>query len=165
MVELDIEEMLTGAMEFEKPVVREPWRIGSIAFLDEPDVLVFTNAGVADRLIYRVGNIDEIGIEDLFDAGMNNTAPVLRDPVNAGISHEIPVGARPNWPGDTLHLLDFDEDLGHDLTPGINKGFILVGITSRRSVILGTMADSVVGFNGLGLIEFLVYGQYQDRME
>jgi hypothetical protein len=166
MIEIDIEELFAGSMGNEKPVIREPYSDGNqMLLLDEPEILSFTSEGITDRLVYRIGSCVEVMIDDyLLTSGMNDTKPIIRDPVNAGGVREIPIGARPTWPGDTLHLLDFEEDSGHDLAPGINKGFIMVGITSRRSVILGTMADSVVGFNGLGLIEFLVFGQYQDRM-
>jgi hypothetical protein len=110
MVELDIEELLIGVMEFEKPVVRGSWRIGSMLLLDEPDVLTFTSVGIADRLVYRVGDVNEISIEDLFNAGMDNTTPILRDPVNAGGCAEIKLGGQTPLIGDDLHLIDFTEN-------------------------------------------------------
>jgi len=165
MLEIDIEELGIGSMGADTPVLRDPYSAGPLSLLDEPEIEQFVSEGIADRLVYRVGSAIEIFLDDYFlTPGMNNTGPVVRLPVRAGSSREIPIGARPVYPGDTLHLLDFEEDSEHDLTPGINKGLVFVGITSRRSVILGSIADSVVGFSGLGLIEFFVSGQYQDRM-
>jgi hypothetical protein len=165
MIELDIEELFAGSMEFQKLVVHEAYGAGSLLLLEDPEILTFTGGGIADRLVYRVGSCVELLIDDyLLTPGMDDTKPIIRYPVSAGTAVEIPIGAKPTWPGDTLHLLDFDEDAGRDLNTGINRGLVLVGITSRRSIILGTMADSVAGFSGLGLIEFLVSGQYTDRM-
>jgi hypothetical protein len=164
MIELDIEELFSGSMSDEKPVLREPYLAGAMLLLEEPEIESFTSVGIADRLVYRVGASIEISIEDFLLDGMNNTKPVLRSPVNAGGGREIPIGARPTFPGDNLHLLDFEEDYGRDLEPGIDRGLVLVGVTSRRAVLLGGMTDSELGFNSLGIIEFLVFGLHQDLL-
>lgn len=164
MVEIDIEELFAGSMTFEEPVLREPYLDGSMLLLSEPEIESFTSEGIADRLVYRLGECKEFEVDDFWESMDGEAGVVIRDAVNAGGSREIPLGARPTYPGDTLHLLDFEEDSGRDFTPGINRGLVMVGITSRRSVLLGTISDSVIGFNGLGLIEFIVGGQHIDRM-
>src|SRR4030042_887360 len=112
MIEIDIEEILFGSMGGEKPVIREPYSDGNqMLLLDEPEILSFTGEGIADRLVYRVGSWVEFRIDDsLLPPGMNDTKPVLREPVNAGGSKEIPIGAKLGLPGDTLRILDFEEN-------------------------------------------------------
>jgi hypothetical protein len=167
MVEIDIEEILFSGMGNEKPVVREPWANGEamVLFDDYADILSFTSTGIAERLVYRVGDCTEFDVEDLFvGSGMNNDKPVLRMAVNAGGSREIPIGARPTWPGDTLHLIDFEEDVGVDFSPGLSSGLVMVVVNSRQSVLLGSITDSFAGYNGLGTIKFLIYGQFKDLL-
>lgn len=164
MVEIDIEELFAGSMNNMAPVLPVVYGAGEMTVFDWPEFESFTSTGIAERMVYRFGECKEFEVDDFWESMDGEAGVVIRDAVNAGGSREIPLGARPTYPGDTLHLLDFEEDSGRDFTPGINRGLVMVGITSRRSVLLGTISDSVIGFNGLGLIEFIVGGQHIDRM-
>lgn len=164
MVEIDIEELFAGSMNNMAPVLPVVYGAGEMTVFDWPEFESFTSTGIAERMVYRLGECKEFEVDDFWESMDNEARPVLRDPINAGGSVEIPLGARPAYPGDSLHLLDFEEDSGRDFTPGMNRGLVMVGITSRRSVLLGTISDSVIGFNGLGLIEFIVGGQHVDVM-
>jgi len=111
MIELDIEELFAGSMEFEHPVVRDPYNVGSLLLLEDPEILTFTGEGIADRVVYRVGSCVELLIDDfLLAPGVDNTKPIIREPVSAGGLSEIPIGARLGLPGDTLRILDFEEN-------------------------------------------------------
>jgi hypothetical protein len=168
MIEIDIEDLFAGSMSFEKPVLRGTVLDGLLLDISD-DVLAiesFTSTGIVMSLVYGVGVLTEIDIEDLIEpVGMSYEKPVLWQAVNAGTFAEIVLGARPPWPGDTMTILEFDEDVPYDFSPGIAAGTIFVGVTSRSGVLLGNISDAVVGFNRLGLIRFLVSGQNIDVLE
>jgi hypothetical protein len=46
----------------------------------------------------------------------------------------------------------------------VDQATIMVGITPRQSVILGSVADSILGTSSLGIVDFLVSGQKEDLM-
>jgi hypothetical protein len=168
MIEIDIEELLAGAMSFEKPVLRSAVTDGVLLDISD-DVLViesFTSAGIVMPVVYGVGALVEIDVEEVFVVpGMEYEKPVLWRPVGAGTFAEIPIGAKPPWPGDTMTILEFDEDVPYDFSPGINKGTIFVAVTSQTGVLLGSISDVAVGYYGLGLIQFLVADQHIDRLK
>lgn len=126
MIEIDIEELLAGSMEFEKPVLREPYPTGDAMLDISDDVLEissFTSSGIVPRLVYGVGKLLEIDIEDVFvPPGMNNEKPVLWSAVNAGVMAEIKLGGPLPLPGDTLRLIDFENNKTHTIV--IEKGLI-----------------------------------------
>jgi hypothetical protein len=167
MIEIDVEDLM-GLMKFEKPVLRGAVTDGVLLNISD-DVLEiesFTSTGIVQPLVYGVGVLRELDIEEVFVApGMNGEKPVLWQPENAGASNLIPIGAVPPWPGDAMALLDFDEGTEIDINIGINQGTIFVGINSRQGVVLGSLVDSIAGFYSLGLIDFIVSDQYIDRME
>ena len=168
MIEIDIEDLFAGSMSFEKPVLRSAVTDGVLRDISD-DVLViesFTASGIVMPLVYGVGVLREIDIEELFVLpGMSYEKPVLWNAVNAGTFAEIKIGARPPWPGDTMTILEFDEDVPFDFSPGITQGTIFVAVTSQTGVLLGSISDAVVGFNGIGLIQFLVADQHIDRLK
>jgi hypothetical protein len=167
MIEIDIEDLFAGSMSFEKPVLRSAVTGGVLLDISD-DVLAiesFTASGIVMPLVYGVGVLAEIDIEELFVVpGMSYEKPVLWRPVGAGYSKEIPMGAKAPWPGDTMTIIDFEDDVGVDINIGISQGSIFVGINSRKGIILGSLADGVSGFSGLGLIDFVVGNQHIDRM-
>lgn len=164
MIELDVEELLDLA-SFEKPVLSFAITDGNLFDISDDvlEVFSFTSGGIVSSLVYGVGALVEIDTEELIEpVGFSYEKPVGWLAVNSGLAQEIPIGAKPPWPGDTLTLIDFDEDYGGDLSLGSPQGLIFVAINSRSGILLGSMADSVLGFNGISAIKFLVPEQYAD---
>ena len=124
LIEIDIEDLM-GLMEFEKPVLRSAVTDGVLRDISD-DVLViesFTSTGIVMPLVYGVGVLDEIDIEELFVApGMSYEKPVLWQAVGAGILAEIKLGGPLPLVGDTLRLIDFENNKTHTVV--IEKGLI-----------------------------------------
>jgi hypothetical protein len=153
-------------MEFEKPVLREPIRAGTLNDLSNYifDFGPFTKEGIAPRIITKNADFVEIRFEDVFAGGMNFEKPVLWQPLNAGGMYAIPLGTRPPFPGDTMHLIDFADETGHDLFFTVGSGAVMVLIGSQHAKILGYVEATGAG-NFLSVIEFAKHGLFGDYIK
>jgi hypothetical protein len=113
MAEISIDEVYGGELAFESPVLREPYSAGQMSQDIDFEVLIgsFTFTGYIERLTYRLGGLEETGIGDVFLAGLSGDTPVLRASYFMGTIAEIFISGTEPRPGDTMHLIDFVEDL------------------------------------------------------
>lgn len=110
MVEIDIEELFAGSMNNMAPVIPVVYGAGEMTVFDWPEFESFTSTGIAERLVYRLGECQEFEVDDFWESMGSEVGVVIRDAVNAGSSVEIPLGAKLGLPGDTLRILDFEEN-------------------------------------------------------
>jgi hypothetical protein len=125
MIEIDIEDLLIGAMDFEKPVLRGT--INDAQFIDITDDILdfgpFTSFGIVAPLVYGVGALKEFYVEDLFEfPGLDFELPVIRDTFNSGFMAELKLGGPLPLDEDTLRLIDFENNKTH--TIALEKGLI-----------------------------------------
>ncbi len=168
LIDLEIDEIFDiGGMPSDAiPVIRDPVNSGAMAdvsdILDD-FVLVPTTTVIDRRYVINLGTMTVLSeIDDLIESISGTTTPVIRNAVNAGNLANIPIGTRPPWPGDTLHLIDFEEEFGRDLEPTSDISVVLIKIGDSNGVILGNFADAELGFSSLSSIEFMKNGLYVD---
>jgi hypothetical protein len=120
MVEIDIEELFAGSMNNMAPVLPVVYGAGEMTVFDWPEFESFTSTGIAERLVYRLGECKEFDIDDFWESMDGEAGVVIRDAVNAGIAVEILLGAKLGLPGDTLRILDFEENAKTNIVNIVN---------------------------------------------
>lgn len=125
MIEIDIEEIFFAGMGNTAPVLPVVFSTQQeMVVFDGADIESFTSTGIVERLVYRLGECKEFEVDDFWLSMGSETRPVIRDiAVNAGTSVEIPLGAKLGLPGDTLRILDFEENAKTHIV-NIIKGLI-----------------------------------------
>lgn len=168
MVEIPVEELIAPMVGTEMPVLRFPVNTleGMIDLSADISVESFVKEKIVERLVMRNSSgteIEEI-IEGILELQGSAETPIIRMSISDGSLAMIPLGTKPPWPGDTMHLIDFDEEYGKDMVFQMEKGILLVGINSFRHVLLGSIADAALGYNSLAVIEYLDKSLHEDLL-
>lgn len=168
LIEIDIEDIFFAGMEFEKPVMRMSVLDGLLLDITDDVTAIesFTSGGVVLPIVCGVGVMTELDIEELIEpVGMSYERPVVWNAVSAGTCAEIPIGTVPTWPGDTMALIDFEEEYGKDLAVSISSGTVMIAVNSQTHYLIGGISDAILGFSQLGIIRFLKPNQFEDLLE
>lgn len=113
LIEIDIEDIFFAGMEFEKPVMRGSVTDGQLLDIsnDVLEIESFTSGGIVPPIVYGVGVMTEVDIEELIEpAGLGPDKVVVWAAVSDGQLAEISLSGKYPLVGDTLRIIDFDED-------------------------------------------------------